>query len=817
MSVASSIAAIEVFVFRRRVALTLIFAALTALMAFYCTRIRVDASFNKQLPLEHPYIQTFTKYQDQFGGANRVIIALVAKDGTIFTPEFFATLKAATDEVFFMPGVERSQVQSLFTPNVRYVEVVEEGFAGGTVIPANFKATPDDLAVVRENVIKSGKVGQLVANDFSGAIISAQLFEVDPITGKKLDYIAIAKNLETRIRDKYESDTIDVHIIGFAKVIGDVSEGARGVILFFIASFFITGLLVYLYSHSLRMTIPPLICSSLAVVWQLGLLTAFGYGIDPFSILVPFLVFAIGISHAVQMVRAFRAEMFAGQDNLGAARNAFRQLLVPGGLALLTDTFGFVTMLVIKIPVIQELAITASLGVAVIIISNLFLLPILLSFQNIPATYQTRVAKRKVHTDALWRKVSRIMEPTPSVVILIVSALLGAFAWYKSQEVRIGDLHAGVPELRQNSRYNADTRVITEKFSIGVDILSVIVETEPNGCVNYDVLTLMDELEGRLRALPCVKSIVSVPTVAKIVNAGWNEGSLKWRILPRHPNALAQAVSPIETATGLLNADGSVMPMMIFLTDHKAETLRTVTDTVKAFQAENSATVGAALRRDTNEALRRDSPGASRDKPAPTANQARAGSEVLNQVKVRFKLASGNAGVMAATNEVVHAAQFPILLWVFGAVIGLCLLTFRSWRATACIVIPLALVSWLAYVLMVYLQIGLKTSTLPVVALGVGIGVDYGIYLYAKLQTALEAGEFFEDAMYTAFTQTGSAVVFTGLTLAIGVSTWLFSDLKFQADMGVLLTFMFLVNMLGAIVLMPVIARWLFRHHTRTR
>jgi uncharacterized protein len=172
---------------------------------------------------------------------------------------------------------------------------------------------------------------------------------------------------------------------------------------------------------------------------------------------------------------------------------------------------------------------------------------------------------------------------------------------------------------------------------------------------------------------------------------------------------------------------------------------------------------------------------------------------------------------MAATNEVVDAAQYPILLWVFGAVIVLCLLTFRSWKATLCIVAPLALVSWLAYVVMVYLQIGLKTSTLPVVALGVGIGVDYGIYLFARLEAALRRGDYFEDAMYAAFTQTGSAVVFTGLTLAIGTGMWIFSDLKFQADMGVLLTFMFVVNMLAAIVVLPAMARWLYRHHSRTR
>jgi uncharacterized protein len=304
-------------------------------------------------------------------------------------------------------------------------------------------------------------------------------------------------------------------------------------------------------------------------------------------------------------------------------------------------------------------------------------------------------------------------------------------------------------------------------------VLSVIVEGAPNACVDPDVVRLMDRFEGHMIQIPGVQSIISLTTVARTVNAGWNEGSLKWRILPRNREALAQAIAPIETATGLLNSDGSAMPVMIFLTDHRAETLRRVTDAVKAFAAAN---------------------------PSPLAT---------------FRLASGNAGVMAATNEVVQAAQYPIIGFVFGAVSLLCLITFRSWRAMLCIVLPLVLVSYLSYALMVHLEIGLKTSTLPVVALGVGIGVDYGIYLFSRLMTALRRGEYFEDAMYNAFTQTGSAIVFTGLTLAIGVSTWLFSDLKFQADMGLLLTFMFLVNMLAAIIVLPALARWLFRHHTR--
>jgi predicted RND superfamily exporter protein len=762
------------WMFRWRTPLVIGFAALTAVMAGFALRLRVDASFNKTLPIDHDYIRTFTKYEGEFGGANRVIVALTVASGDMFTPEFFRELKQVTDEVMFLPAVDRSQVQSLFTPNVRYVEVIEDGFSGGNVIPADFTPAPANFAQVRENILKSGKLGQLVANDFTGAIVSAQLLEVEPQSGRKIDYTQVAAALEA-IRHRVETaddGQIQVHIIGFAKVIGDISDGAHNVLVLFGISIVVTALLVWHYAGRWKLALAPVLCSLVAVVWQLGGLTALGYGIDPFSILVPFLVFAIGVSHGVQKISTFRNEMFKGLDGPAAARAAFRQLIAPGIVALLTDTVGFITMLVIKIEVIRELAIIASLGVSVIVVTNFFLLPILLSYLHLPDSYRQWVGTRRQVSNAFWDRLAREMRPMPSMVIMLVCFAGGAWAWWKGEQVRIGDTQAGVPELRQNSRYNADTRIITSKFSIGVDVLSVIVETGPNGCVDYDVVTLMDQFEGFIRRLPGVQSVVSLPAVAKIINAGFSEGSLKWRILPRNQQALAQAVSPIETSTGLLNRDGSVMPIMIFLADHKAETLRAVTAATKAFAAAH---------------------------PSP---------------KAKFRLASGNAGVMAATNEVVQAAQTPIVLWVFGAVIALCLITFRSVRATLCIVVPLAIVSWLAYALMVYLDIGLKTSTLPVVALGVGIGVDYGIYLFARLHTALAAGEYFEDAMAVAFKDTGAAVVFTGLTLAIGVSTWIFSSLKFQADMGLLLTFMFLVNMLGAIILLPAMARWFWRHHT---
>jgi predicted RND superfamily exporter protein len=500
------------WMFRHRTPLIAVFAAMTAVMAYFALQLRVDASFDKSLPRGHPYIETFQKYQREFGGANRVLVALIARDGDIFTPDFFAELKRVTDEVTFLPAVDRTQVQSLFTPNVRYIEVVEDGFTGGNVIPADFTPTPENFARVHENIIKSGRLGQLVANDFTGAVVSAQLLEVDPRTGEKIDYPRVAEALEA-IRGRIEAATngaIRVHIIGFAKIIGDISDGAHGVLVLFGISIVVTSLLVWNYAGRWKLAAAPIVCSLIAVVWQLGGLTALGFGIDPFSILVPFLVFAIGVSHGVQKICTFRNEVFKGLDGPAAARAAFSQLIVPGIIALLTDTVGFITMLVIKIPTIQELALTASLGVSVIVITNFLLLPLLLSYLRLPPSYARWVAQRRARGDALWSRLAREMRPRPSRIIIVVCLALGAWAFWKSSEVRIGDTQAGVPELRPDSRYNQDTRVITSKFSIGVDLLTVIVESVPNGCVDYEVVTLMDEFEGHIRQVPGVQSVVSL-------------------------------------------------------------------------------------------------------------------------------------------------------------------------------------------------------------------------------------------------------------------------------------------------------------------
>ncbi|MEN1727055.1 MAG: MMPL family transporter, partial [Pseudomonadota bacterium] len=711
---------------------------------------------------------------------------------------------------------------------------------------------------VRSNIVKSGEVGRLVAQDFSGAMVWANLLEEDPGTGEKLDYQSVATTLEG-IRTEFEQDGHSVHIVGFAKIVGDIADGARGVVTYFGVAFAITALLLLLYSGSIWLTVLPLVCSVTAVIWQLGLLSVLGFGIDPMNILTPFLVFAIGVSHGVQMISGWNAEkLFGGHSPVGLAQDGssldsvpivssleaskatFAKLLAPGSIALISDTIGFLTILLINIRIIQELALTASIGVAVIIFTNLVLLPVLLSYVRLRKEdkFRERQFVKAQRPSFIWNLIGSFTRPGVAVLAVLVGVGLFAFAWIKSQDMQIGDSQPGVPELRADARYNQDARLIAQRFSLGTDLISIIAETAPSACTeSYEVMEAIDRLAWQMSNVEGVQQVVTLPSIAKIVNAGWNEGNVRWQVLSRNNFIMRQNLSGIESSTGLRNDDCSAMPVMVFLEDHKAETINRVVERVEALQAEIYVEgLGFA-------------PAGAFDGDFNTVE-----GEICEDC-LTFRLATGNVGVMAATNQEVAAAQTPMLLYVYGAIILLCLITFgsarmttfvivplvaagvstyvmapafwaepyfliglaaltgllllftRGGRGTLCIVLPLVLVSYMAYSLMAYMGIGLKVNTLPVVALGVGIGVDYGIYIYSRMRSFLKEGLSLDEAYLRTLRLTGKAVFFTAVTLAVGVGTWLFSALKFQADMGVLLGFMFIFNMVGAMLLLPALAR----------
>src|SRR6056297_2004843 len=742
--------------FSNRPIILLLFAAVTAFLTFQASQLRPDASFEKMIPVSHPYIENYLENkQDLASLGNFVRIIVQTTEGDIFDAEFQETLQEITDEVFYITGVDRSKLESLWTPNVRWSEVTEEGFRGGAVIPDDYDGSPRALQQLRENIDRSGQIGRLVANNFRSAAIIAPLVDVNPETGEKLDYYEFSQDLERLVRDKYETDTIKIRITGFAKVVGDLIEGATLVASFCGIAFLITLVLLHYYSRCHWATMMPLVCSTMAVIWQLGLLKTLGYGLDPYSMLVPFLVFAIGISHSVQIINNVANRFSVGATAEQAARGTFRVLFVPGMVALVSDGIGFLTLMVIDIPVIQELALTAGMGVAVIIFTNLFLLPVLLSYTGISKHGVRHLQKRREKPHPIWQFFGNFVLRSRATAAIGVAVVLASFGLYFSQDLRIGDLDPGAPELRPESRYNLDNAFLTENFSTGTDVFVVMVETPAQQCGEYETLAAIDRFQEVMSDTRGVQSVVSLVNVSKLVIQAMNEGNPLWHTLSRNQYILNNSLSRVPS--NLMNVDCSMVPVLLFLEDHKAEAL----------------------------------------------------AEANNSDAVRFVLAAGNAGIEAATNEVIATAQYQMLALVYGVVSFLVLLAFRSWRAVVCIILPLALTSVLAQALMAFLGIGVKVATLPVIALGVGIGVDYGIYIYSRLDSHLRDGLGLKAAYDRTLQTTGQAVAFTGITLAVGVATWIFSPIKFQADMGLMLTFMFLWNMLGALVLLPALARFL--------
>ena len=745
-----------------------LFVLITLALGYSATQVKLDPGFNKQIPVRHAYMLNFLDFSRIFTGANRLLVSVHWKgEGDIYNPVFLQTLQQVTDDVFFISGVSRPSVTSLFTPNVRYIEITEDGYVGDLVVPPQYAARPQDLKQVRSNAERSGQIGRLLANDLKSAMVRADLQDTDPKTGQPVDYVEIAQRLE-EIRAKYGSDTLEINIVGFAKLVGDVVEGLNTVIGFFVIAFFITALLLWVYSRSLRLTLVALSVALLPVIWLLGLLPLLGLGIDPMSILVPFLIFSIGVSHAVQMTNAWKQEVLAGSDSVAAAKLAFSKIFIPGALALLMNALGFGVIMLIDIPIVHELGVTACIGVMLMIITNKLMLPLIIAHLSLEPGVLKQRAHHSDRRHPLWWRLSALATPGPALWVFALSLLLLAFGAVKARQLQIGDIGAGAPELRADSRYNVDNQKIVSSYSIGLDVLSVFltINDRSEACLDPAVMRAVETFDFGMRGVAGVQSVQSVAGMSKQVIAGNNEGNPRWSAIPGSAQGLQQGAYAYSPDSGLVTDGCQQMQILVFLTDHEGATVSHVLNEAKR--------IIAGI----------DVPGVS------------------------FKLAGGNIGVMAASNEAVKQAEVVMLAALFLSVALFCLLTFRSLRAVLCILVPLAIVAILCNALMATLGIGLKVATLPVMALGVGVGVDYGIYLYERIAHEMAEGQPLREAFYRAMCQRGTAAVFTAVTMSLGVCTWVFAPLKFQADMGVLLAFMFMVNVLGAIFLLPALAAW---------
>jgi predicted RND superfamily exporter protein len=773
-------AALERLVFANRSVVLLVLLAATLVAAWGASFVRFEADIEKQLPTDHPYVATALAFRDKIPGLNAVNIAVEAREGTIWSKDFLKTLSKITDDVSYVPGMLRESVTSFWTPNTRVYEATEGSIDARNLIPATITPegiTDADVARIRDDALKGGYRGQLFSPDFRTAMITASLQDVDPTTQKPIDYFEMAERLETQIRAKYDSPAIAIHMIGFAPFMGEIARAAKTALLFFVLAFLITSAAAYLYTRSWLLAALAVGCSAVSVVWQFGVLGFAGLDINPLALIVPFLVYAIGVSHGVQQINLIATGVARGLSPLEASRASFRRLLWPGASALLTALAGFLALLVIPIPMVQDVAVIAAVGVVMKLVSNLVMLPVVASYIRFSDVEIERQATLAARRHAFLQRFAPMAHPGNALIVLGVGTVLFAGAVWLAGERIVGDTEAGAPELWSSARYNRDAAFISQNFDSNLDLFVVVAKTPPDACVDHQVMSLIERFGVAMRKVPGVKAVQTLPDVARMIYATILEGNLKWRVLPRDPTALVLATSYVPAETGLLNKDCTLMTIAIYLDDHKATTIAAVARAAHAFADAN----GGVLK-----GVGKD--GAVVDKP------------------VSFHFATGNAAVYGAMNESIARAETLALLIVFGAIAVLVFAAFLDWRAVICCCMPLLVATYIGYALMVLMGIGLKFSTLPVLVVAVGIGVDYAFYIYARLMVYLRDGADMAEAYVAALRETGMAVMFTGLTLAGGVSTWAFSGLKFQADMGLMLAVLFLANMIGAVTLLPALA-----------
>ncbi len=759
---------LENFCFKYRTPFLIWLAIFTAVMGYFALQLRMEAGFEKQMPTGHEYIETFHQYRNDVLGANRLNVVVKAKKDTIWTQAGLKRLYDVTQAVIYLPGVDRLGVQSLWTPNSFVNEITEEGFRAdplisGTVTPEQLNS--EIIAGIQRSASQGGFVGTLVSRDQTSAMIVAELAEVDK-DGNKIDYVAYNDKLEG-LRKQFEDADFEIQIIGFAKQIGDIADGASSVLEFCAVALLLTAAAVYWYCHSLRFTILPIVCSFTSLVWQFGALRLLGFGLDPLAVLVPFLVFAIGVSHGVQQINFIVRELAHGKTTEQAARASFSGLLIPGVLALVTAFVSFITLILIPIPMVRELAITASLGVFFKITTNLAMLPIAASYFTFTKEYADKAMMKRDKRARWLRALARVAEPRNALVVIALTTAVFAVSVWQSSDRVIGTLQPGAPELRPEARFNRDAVAIAEAYDTGLDWLTVVFETAPESCENVAIGLYQDQFVWHMQNTEGVLSAISFSGQLRTYNEGYNEGNPKMNAIPIDPGNYAALATEIGRMRGYMRKDCSMTAVHLFLNDHKATTINRVIDKVKAFRAENK----------------------------------------LDGVTIR--LASGNAGVLAAVNDEVEKSEMPMMMYVYAAIVFLVAMVYRDFRAVLACCLPLTVGTFIGYWFMKELEIGLTVATLPVMVLAVGIGVDYAFYIYNRLQLHLSQGENIVKALEHSILEVGTATIFTAITLAIGVATWAFSDLKFQADMGKLLAFMFMVNMVMAMTALPAFAVWL--------
>ncbi len=741
---------------------------LTGFFGYHAAQMKMVTKFDDLFPQSHEYIKVHNMFRSLFGGANLVSLEIAVEDGTIFNTETLEKIKQITKEVELLPWVHPYQIVSLARRNTKDMKVTSWGIKNEPVMFPNVPKTPEAMEQLKKTVYQSDSIyGKIVALDSRSTLIQA-VFIDDPTTGETIDYQLLFGKLQDLI-SRYEDSNTKISMSGNPVLYGWVYSYFPEMMRIFALTVGVLILLLFVYFRSFIGVMRPLVSGVVSTIWGLGLASLLGYNLDPLILVIPFLISARVVSHSVQMVRRFDEEFYKYRDVKKACIEATAHLLAPGLLGTITDALGILVILVAPIPLLTKLGLMGAYWVTSIILSVLILDPILLSYLPAPALKADSFKEEAWIAKPLAWMGQLPFKKSSRVIILTTTGVIFAIAAYYAKDLRVGDIHPGTPILWPDSEYNQATASINAKYP-GTDQLFVICEGNKEGDMfSPEAIELMEDFQFQMESIPEIGGSVSIASVTPRVNASMHYGDPKWGIQALHdPQYMAmltfmfaQGCEPGEMDR-YMSRDNRLANIICFVKDHKGVTIEKVMEKAKAFIAAHPSE------------------------------------------RITFKLAGGLIGILAAANDVIARSETLAIVLALVVVFLTCAITYRSFVAGFLFVIPLAVSNYLTFAYMASKGIGMNVNTLPVTTLGIGLGVDYGIYIVSRMAEEYAVVKSYRQASINALSTAGGAVLFTGTTLIASVIFWYFlSSLRFQAEMGLLLAIWMFISMVGGLILIP--------------
>lgn len=741
---------------------------LTAVMGFLAAQVEVKTVFSDLLPKNHPYVAVNQRFKSTFGGSNMISIMVETAQGDIFDPKVLAKVQKLTVGLQQVDSVDTYQIVSIASKKVKEVRASTEGVESRPIMWPNLPRSPEELAALKAAVLNNPLIyGPYVSMDLKATLITADFVDGDINYSKAFDQIM-------GLVKEASDDGVMVRVVGEPVLYGWVNFYLKETIQIFFAAIAALVVILMLITRTWHGTVLPLLAGVISAIWALGAAKVMGFHLDPLVIVVAFLITAQAISNSVQLISRYDDEVARGASSSAAAAVASaKNLFKPSVLAIVADAGCVLVVALTPIPMLEKISYIGTVWIFSIFVSALILTPVMLSFFKPKQSFVHPVNIRPA-LDAILRVCAGVVTTRWRYGVLGVAlAVFVVSGWYAFR-LKVGDANPGSPILWPESSYNRDATDINRQFQ-GSDRMFVVVAGKEKGAMrDPDVLRSMSSFQRYMEAQPEVGGSISLADILPQVRRVLREGNPMYAELGHDANEIGELTYMFVSGSDpgdmdrYADADAQNGAVTLFFRDHQGETIRTAVARVQEYVTNN-----------------------------PIA-------------KADYLLAGGLVGVLAAVNEIILAGQIEAIALALLVLVVCCMVTYRSTVAGVFFMIPVMLSNTITFSYMAWNDIGMNINTLPVVALGIGLGVDYTFYIVDGIREELHHSTDIEAAIIKSLTSAGRGVLITALTLITSVGLWSFSSLRLQADMGLLIALWLFISAFSALFIMPAIV-YVFR------